>query len=196
MALISTTTIISSVSLFHIALAYYFIANPAVLYDQNLVYIVGESMGLPEARGFDTRSSPLGLVAILIAFLAVSDLVSLTMPEEITLLYYWGIQAPIRFLFSMVAALYTYLSGPASPFHVSIAAPAATRRSIAAAHSQRQGVHTFKDGWGGDALVNRFTFTFLFLEMIFWFWIWITLREEQPAIIEKARRDMPHQHDD
>lgn len=46
----------------------------------------------PEARGFETQSSPLALVSIVLAFTGISDLVSLSMPEEISMLYYWGSQ--------------------------------------------------------------------------------------------------------
>ena len=46
MGLISGTTIIRSISLFHLTLAYFFMAAPQSLSDQNLVFILGESMGL------------------------------------------------------------------------------------------------------------------------------------------------------
>jgi hypothetical protein len=46
MALVSSTTIISSISLFHLTLAYFFLANPSMIDDQTLVYIVGESLGI------------------------------------------------------------------------------------------------------------------------------------------------------
>lgn len=46
MALISGATIITSISLFHITLAYFFIANPNQIADQTLVFIIGEAMGM------------------------------------------------------------------------------------------------------------------------------------------------------
>ena len=46
MALISGATLIRSISLFHLTLAYYFLVNPQKLADQNLVFIFGESLGI------------------------------------------------------------------------------------------------------------------------------------------------------
>lgn len=46
MGLISGATIISSISLFHITLAYFFLTSPGSIADQTLVYIIGEAMGL------------------------------------------------------------------------------------------------------------------------------------------------------
>ena len=46
MALISARTIITSVSLFHITLAYFFLTNPSTVDNQAMVYILGESMGM------------------------------------------------------------------------------------------------------------------------------------------------------
>lgn len=46
MALISAKTIITSVSLFHLTLAYFFLTNPSSLDGQALVYMLGESMGM------------------------------------------------------------------------------------------------------------------------------------------------------
>jgi Increased loss of mitochondrial DNA protein 1 len=46
MALISAMTIITSLSLFHITLAYFFLTNPNQIADQTLVFILGEAMGM------------------------------------------------------------------------------------------------------------------------------------------------------
>jgi hypothetical protein len=46
MALISAKTIITSVSLFHITLAYFFLTNPSSINEQALVFMMGESMGM------------------------------------------------------------------------------------------------------------------------------------------------------
>lgn len=46
MALISAKTIITSISLFHITLAYFFLTNPNTVDDQVLVWVMGESMGM------------------------------------------------------------------------------------------------------------------------------------------------------
>ena len=46
MALISAKTILTSVSLFHITLGFFFLTNPLTIADQALVYIIGEAMGM------------------------------------------------------------------------------------------------------------------------------------------------------
>jgi len=46
MALISAKTIITSVSLFHVTLAFYFLTNPVIIADQALVWVLGSSMGM------------------------------------------------------------------------------------------------------------------------------------------------------
>lgn len=46
MALISTKTILTSLSLFHITLAFFFFTNPETIADQALVYMLGEAMGM------------------------------------------------------------------------------------------------------------------------------------------------------
>lgn len=46
MALISAKTIITSLALFHIMLAFFFLTNPITVADQALVWIIGESMGM------------------------------------------------------------------------------------------------------------------------------------------------------
>lgn len=46
MALITGSTIIRSLSLFHITLAFFFLTNPKTISDQTVVFIMGEAMGL------------------------------------------------------------------------------------------------------------------------------------------------------
>ncbi len=50
MALISGKTIITSISLFHLTMAYFMLFNPRTVDDQILVYILGRSMGLVRAQ--------------------------------------------------------------------------------------------------------------------------------------------------
>lgn len=92
MGLISANTIITSVSLFHLTLAFFFLTSPKTIDDQTLVYFLGESMGVPYARGFEHPSAPLALLSAVLAMIGISDLVSLSMPEEIGMVYYWGTQ--------------------------------------------------------------------------------------------------------
>ena len=46
MAIISVYTIIRAISLFHITAAYFFLVSPKTIVDQNVVFILGESMKL------------------------------------------------------------------------------------------------------------------------------------------------------
>lgn len=46
MALISAANMLRSISLFHLTIAYFLLVSPAVIADQNLVFILGEAMDL------------------------------------------------------------------------------------------------------------------------------------------------------
>ena len=46
MALISAKTILTSLSLFHITLGFFFLTNPFTIADQALVWVIGEAMGM------------------------------------------------------------------------------------------------------------------------------------------------------
>ncbi|KAH0563004.1 hypothetical protein GP486_002437, partial [Trichoglossum hirsutum] len=107
MALISAFTIIRTLSLFHLTLAFYFLNAPRTLADQSIVYILGEAMQLPHARSFDSPSAVSALLAAVLALFALSDLVAVSSAEEMAR-FYWLNQAPIRLLFFFVLTAYTY----------------------------------------------------------------------------------------
>lgn len=120
MALISAKTILTSLSLFHITLAFFFLTSPVTVSDQALVFILGESMGMvwplssynlllwlvwqplsvtdliplfqPHDRSFDTQSPALAFLAVILAFMGITDLITLSLPEEISLVHHWGTQ--------------------------------------------------------------------------------------------------------
>ncbi|KAF7867383.1 hypothetical protein EAF04_005466 [Stromatinia cepivora] len=168
MGIISGATIITSLSLFHITLAFFFITNPVTIAEQSLVFIMGESMGMPYERSFDHPSAPISFLGIVFLFLGITDLVSVSMPEEISQ-YHWGTQAPIRFSLSAGLALYSWLFSSVSPM-------------LTSRNSYRSG------GWG-EGLKNRIVFTWAFIEMMAWFWVFVTLREERQQIaIKKAQK--------
>ncbi|QLI63813.1 uncharacterized protein G6M90_00g004890 [Metarhizium brunneum] len=177
MALITSQTLITSISLFHITLGFFFLTNPSTINDQILVQVLGQSMGIPFARGFDAQSHTLSFLAVVLAFFGFSDLLSLGMPEELGSLYYWGTQAPMRAFLSMTLTFYTYTFGPSSPLYGG--ATHRTRGGYNASYSAAS--------WGGDGLKNRVFFTFVFIEMIAWFWVWVTLREEKAGVVERMR---------
>lgn len=141
--------------------------------------------------------------------MGITDLVTLSLPEEICLVHHWGTQgthnpsppflptrlanthtppspAPLRFLLTFLLLLYTFLFSATSPFYRADAAaggwstsPTAHSRSASYAPSS----------WGGDLLKNRVFFAFIFVEMVSWLWAWVTLREEKQEVMQrKARR--------
>lgn len=101
MALINSKTIITSVSLFHLTIAYFLLTNPRTISDQAMVYVLGESMTMPPARDFDVPSPALSLLAVVLILFGLSDLVSLSMPEELGALYYWGTQGKYQKMVSI-----------------------------------------------------------------------------------------------
>ncbi|KPM44461.1 hypothetical protein AK830_g2134 [Neonectria ditissima] len=189
MALISARTIITSVSLFHVTLAYFFLTNPNSIDTQALVYVLGESMGMPYARGFEAQSAPLAFLAAILIFVGFSDLVSLSMPDEVCMIFHWGTQAPLRFTLSFGFILYVFLFGPSSPVYTS---SSSSRGAFSHPSSHNPSYHPA--GWGGDGLKNRLFFTFMFIETLTWFWIWVTLREERNAILDKKSRRRSQSH--
>ena len=92
MALISSKTIITSLCLFHLTLAFFFLTNPGTVADQAVVHLLGESMGLPNSRSFETQSPALAFLAVVLGMAGLTDLVTLSLPDEIGLLHYWGMQ--------------------------------------------------------------------------------------------------------
>lgn len=50
MALLSAFSLIRAVSLFHITAAFFFLTAPAKIADQNVVFMLGEAMGLVSCR--------------------------------------------------------------------------------------------------------------------------------------------------
>ncbi|KAL5606446.1 hypothetical protein BROUX41_002862 [Berkeleyomyces rouxiae] len=191
MAILSGTTIVGTVSLLHLALAYFFLCSPSTVADQALVYILGESMGLPSSRGFDVPSAPLALVAALFLFIGVSDLMSLTMPEDVAVLYHWGTQAPARFFFAIFGVVYSFLFSASSPLYADANARGRMAHPSAHAHNPNYVPAT----WGGEGFKNRVLFSVMFVEAACWFWVWVTLREERHEIVTRHRQNT-HEHED
>jgi len=160
MALISAATIITSLSLFHITLAFFFLTSPGAIADQTLVFIIGEAMGLPYSRSFETQSPPLAFLAAVLLVVGISDLVSVSLPEEISQ-YHWGSQAPVRLLLFFIISGYSYAFSDEGPVY-------ATK--------------SYNPSSWGEGLKNRVLFTWAFVEMITWFWVFVTLREERRDI--------------
>ncbi|KAL2176508.1 increased loss of mitochondrial DNA protein 1 [Thermothelomyces heterothallicus CBS 202.75] len=207
MALISAKTILTSLCLFHITLGFFFLTNPGTIADQAMVYVLGESMGLPNSRSFETQSPALGFLAVVLALFGITDLATLSLPDEIGLDHYWGVQAPLRLALSFLLSFYSFFFSASSPLFytndadtLSSSSSSSSSRSSSASSSssrfQHPSVHRaahnpayVPSAWGGDALKNRVFFTFMFVETISWLWVWVTLGEERrEALARKARR--------
>ncbi|KAK4162400.1 increased loss of mitochondrial DNA protein 1 [Cladorrhinum sp. PSN259] len=192
MALISAKTILTSLSLFHLTLAFFLLTSPATIADQAVVFLLGESLGLPHSRSFETQSPALGFLAVVLAFLGITDLVTLSLPDEVSLLHHWTMQAPIRTLISLLLSSYSFLFSPSSPLFSS---PTGNSKSSSSSSylshpSQPPPSSYMPANWSGpgDALKNRVFFTFAFVETVSWFWIWVTLGEERRDLIIKKER--------
>ncbi|KAH6623763.1 increased loss of mitochondrial DNA protein 1 [Chaetomium tenue] len=205
MALISAKTILTSLCFFHITLGFFFLTNPNTVADQPMVQLLGESMGLPDSRSFETPSPALGFLAVILAFLGITDLVTLSLPDEICLVHYWGMQAPLRLTLTFLLSTYSFFFSASSPLFYSSPAPGSPNTSTSpgtgSSHSssnrfQHPSVHRAANNpgytpssWGGDVLKNRVFFTFMFVETMSWFWVWVTLQEERRELLtKKARR--------
>ncbi|EGS24085.1 uncharacterized protein CTHT_0000160 [Thermochaetoides thermophila DSM 1495] len=195
MALISARTIITSLSLFHLTLAFFFLTNPAAVSDQAVVYLLGESMGLPHSRSFDAQSPSLAFLAVILGLFGLCDLVTLSLPDEICIVHHWGVQAPLRLTISLLLSAYSFFLSPSSPFFYTSPKDFPPYTSDTRAPFAHPSVHHathnpayIPSGWGGDALKNRVFFTFMFVETMGWFWALVTLREEQREILEKKER--------
>ncbi|KAL0938292.1 uncharacterized protein CTRU02_204902 [Colletotrichum truncatum] len=192
MALISAKTIITSLSLFHVTLAFFFLTDPVTIADQTLVYVLGEAMGMPHARSFENKSPALAFLAAVLGMMGISDLVTLSMPQDIWVDHHWGTQAPARLFICLVFVIYTFAFGPSSPIY---GGSRGGRFSHPSAHTHNP--NYTPSTWGGDGLKNRVFLTFAFLEMLTWFWVWITLREEQEEIARqrvKKRGAQSHEY--
>ncbi|KAI9789745.1 MAG: hypothetical protein M1816_005784 [Peltula sp. TS41687] len=110
MAWISARTVVQSHSLYLLILAYFLLRAPQWIQSQNIVFILGEAMGMPKATHYDEPSALSAFVAVLCAVLAVNDLVATTtMPEEVES-YYWSNQALVRVLAFFGFTAYLYVS--------------------------------------------------------------------------------------
>jgi hypothetical protein len=117
----------------------------------------------PMPRDFSTPSAAVAFIAVLFAFIGISDLTAASLDDEIFDAY-WGAQTPVRLVFLFLLSGYTILFkkggllGPKSS--------------------------AFSNG-PGDYLKNSFVFAWGFIEISAWFWIFVTLREERR---ERARQ--------
>ncbi|KAI1761886.1 increased loss of mitochondrial DNA protein 1 [Hypoxylon sp. FL1150] len=182
MALISAKTILTSLCLFHITLAYFFYTNPNAIADQALVWVLGEAMGMPQTAAFAAPTAASSLLSVTLLLVGLSDLLTLSLPEEIWLVHYWGSQAPLRITLFAFLSLFSYFSTP------SYGRTGAGGRMSHPRTPPNAFVAGSALGGGGDGLRNRVFFTFAFLEFLSWFWVWVTLKEEAGRFAGRKKR--------
>ncbi|KAF2763894.1 hypothetical protein EJ03DRAFT_356252 [Teratosphaeria nubilosa] len=168
MALISPFTIIRAISLFHITAAYFFLTAPRMIADQNVVFILGESMRLPHVTSMDKPSQTSAFLAVVLTLLGLSDLTAANMNEEVAL-QYWLANVPVRLTFLFVMTGYAYLFKEDGLFGLG-------RRVMG-----KPGI--------GEPLQNSLVFAFGFVEIATWFWIFNSLRDERNRLaIQRAEK--------
>ena len=156
MTIISATTLLRAISLFHITASYYLLTSPSTITDQNFVFILGASMDIPVApKSLSTRSAALALASLAFGLLGLSDLTATNLHEEIGS-HYWSSQAPIRIAFFAVITAYSYLYKPTGG---ALSEHGAARPALG------------KAGGIGALLCNSLVFTWGFVEMLIWFWV-------------------------
>ncbi|KAF7196056.1 Protein ilm1 [Pseudocercospora fuligena] len=172
MGIISVFTLIRTISLFHITAAYFFLTAPRILADQNVVFILGESMRINHATSLYKPSEASAFIAILLAFIGVADLTAASMHEEAAL-YYWTSNVPVRLAFLFGLSGYVYLFKEDGAFGSGSAASAGI----------------------GEPLQNSLVFTFGFFEIAMWFWIFTSLREERRQFALRKAEQMQANED-
>ncbi|KAI1799579.1 increased loss of mitochondrial DNA protein 1 [Daldinia bambusicola] len=199
MALISVKTILTSLCLFHITLAYFFYTNPNAISEQALVYVLGEAMGMPQTTAFANPNPVSSLLGVSLLVTGLSDLVTLSLPEEIWMVHYWGSQAPLRITVFASLSLFAYFSTPSAgrsgPNRMShpLTPPSSSLSSSSSSSSLPSSSLFSPTGpTGSDGLRNRVFFTFAFIEFLSWFWVWVTLKEEAASFSARKRRRGSH----
>ena len=151
MAILSATTLLRTISLFHLTCAYYLLTSPAKLADHNLVFILGASMDISPASGSSlSLSSPaLALAALFLIILGISDLAATGLPDEVAS-FYWSSQAPIRLAVFFGITGFSYLGK-------------AGAKGMLPKGANHPGV--------SGLVCNNVVFTWGFVEMLGWFWV-------------------------
>ena len=106
----------------------------------------------PQPSNFDRPSDATAFIAVILAFLGLSDFTAASMREEIAFSY-WSSQLPVRLFFLFLMTGYTYLF--------------------------KRGAETFGEAIkytssSGDNLKNSLVFTWGFMEVATWFWVRIS----------------------
>jgi hypothetical protein len=162
MGFLSPYTLIRTVSIFHLSAAYFFLASPRKLVDQNVVFMLGESMRLvrqdqlqetkcrtnqtpqPHITTMDTPSEASAFIAVLLVFLGLADLTAASLPA-LPALEYWLGNVPVRLTVLFALTAYSYLC-------------------------KEGGMLGAATGVGAN-LCNSWVFSWAFMELMVWYWV-------------------------
>jgi hypothetical protein len=189
MPLVSSTALVTTLSLFHVSMGWFLISQPAKIANQGMVFVLGQAMAMPPSRAFEAPSQPLAFLGVVLIFLGLSDLFSLSGAAYPVHLH-WSTQAVVRMFLSSGLTAYTFVFSPSGPLYGAknprgrLAHPVATHGGGGGAAAAAGYVPST---WGGDLLKNRVFFSWIFLEMMCWFWVFVTLRDERAALQRRQR---------
>lgn len=150
MAILTAATLIRTLSLFHITLAYYLLTQPALIANHGVVLVLSRSMQLADASTASASlSSPnpaAAIAALFLAFLGIVDLTAAGLPD-VPFHEHWGAQAPVRVAVLLALNGWIYLTKPEDQW------------SFKASKSPL------------DELKNGLVFSWGFVELIVMFWV-------------------------
>ena len=164
MGLIGPYTLIRAISVFHITVAWFFLTAPRRVVDQNVVYMLGESMRLvsyamhhsqldftdnrdnkqPHIATMDKTSEASAFIAVLLTFFGLADLTAASL-DALPALEYWLSNVPVRLTVLFAVTAYSYLF--------------------------KEGGYLGQTLGVGRHLCNSWVFTFAFMELMIWYWV-------------------------
>ena len=178
MVLITSALVLRLLSLVRLYSAYLLLVSPGALLTQNIVLLLGSAMRLPLPNVSNRISAtavssipalPSALAAAAFTLLALSDLVTTTMPEQ-SYDDYWSAQSIGRTVLFFLLAAWVYGTKPVGT-------------SMGAVEDR-----TFGQG-KGDGLKNGLVFAWAFVEMTAMFWVMLCLRSEREERARKILRE-------
>ncbi|CUS10719.1 unnamed protein product [Tuber aestivum] len=149
MAILSAYTLIRMYIAAHLTIGYLLITNPRVIAEQDFIFIMGESLGLPHPKStFHLNPLATSLLGLVFILHSVGDFVAVSSAEEVSR-GYWDAQAPVRLAFFFLLTGYTWFyRGP---------------RGTVTTHPVK----------------NSLVFSWGFVEIMWLFWVYTQLREEK-----------------
>ncbi|KAF2725575.1 hypothetical protein K431DRAFT_317556 [Polychaeton citri CBS 116435] len=173
MQLISSFTIIRAISIAHLTAAYFFLTAPKRVADQNVIFMLGESMRMQHVSSMEKPNESSAFIAVILAFIAFADLAAASL-NELAAFEYWLANVPVRLFFLFVVTGYSYLFKEGG--------------MLATGAKGKPGI--------GEPLQNSLVFSWGFFELAMWFWVFTSLRDERREVARrlferrKAEEDM------